>query len=94
MERNLRLGNLEVDLIALDQQFDEIVFVEVKYLTSDTLGDPSQAVDHVKLGKMARVASSFLRKKQLQKSHRFDIISVVGNLAAPRIEHFENVTWL
>jgi len=94
LERNLGLGNLEIDLIALDQQFQEIVFVEVKYLSSDMQGDPSQAVNQVKIKKMLAVAKIYLKKMQFQKSHRFDIISVVGNLQKPRVEHFENITWL
>jgi putative endonuclease len=94
LERNLRLGNLEIDLIALDQKFDEVVFVEVKYLLSDSLGDPSQAVNQVKIKKVLAVARIYLKKRQFQKAHRFDIISVVGNLQKPRVEHFENITWL
>lgn len=94
MERNLSLKNFELDLVALDQKFDEVVFVEVKYRQNDDFGDASLAVDQIKLQKMIGVAKSYLRKKKFQKSHRFDIISIVGNLDKPRIEHFENVTWL
>jgi Holliday junction resolvase-like predicted endonuclease len=94
LEKNLRLGNCEIDIIALDRQFDEIVFIEVKYLITDDFGDASQAVDQKKLKNMIKVANNYLRKKQFKKSHRFDIISVAGNLTKPRVEHFENVTWL
>ncbi len=94
MEKNLSFGNCELDLIMLDQQFDEIVFVEVKYRKKDDYGDASLAVNQKKLNNMTRVANSYLRKKQFQKSYRFDIISVVGNLPQAKIEHFENITWL
>lgn len=78
----------------IDEKFDEIVFVEVKYLSTNSYGDGSQAVDQRKLGSMLKVANSYLRKRQFKKSYRFDIISLVGNLNKPRIEHFENITWL
>jgi putative endonuclease len=94
LEKNLRLGNCEIDIIALDKKFDEIVFIEVKYLAQSDFGDASQAVNQKKLKNMIKVANSYLRKKQFKKSHRFDIISVIGNLDQPEVEHFENVTWL
>ena len=94
LEKNIRLGNFEIDLVVLDQKFDEIVFVEVKYRREKEYGDPSQAVDQKKLNKMISVAKSYLRKKQFKKDYRFDIISVSGNLKEPEIEHFENITWL
>ncbi|HAZ73130.1 MAG TPA: YraN family protein [Candidatus Pacebacteria bacterium] len=94
LEKNIRLGNFEIDLVVLDQKFDEIVFVEVKYRKEEEYGDPSQAVDQKKINKMISVAKSYLRKKQFKKDYRFDIISVSGDLKEPEIEHFENVTWL
>ncbi|MBU1033912.1 YraN family protein [Patescibacteria group bacterium] len=94
LEKNIRLGNFEIDLVVLDQKFDEIVFVEVKYRREKEYGDPSQAVDQKKINKMVSVAKSYLRKKQFKKDYRFDIISVSGNLKKPEIEHFENITWL
>ena len=94
LEKNLRTANSEVDLVVLDEQFDEIVFVEVKYRETRSYGDGSQAVDQRKLNSMIKVANSYLRKKQFKKSYRFDIISVSGNLERPEIRHFENITWL
>lgn len=94
MEKNIRVANSEVDLIVVDEKFDEIVFVEVKYLTKNDYGDGSQAVNQRKLNSMVKIANTYLRKKQFKKAYRFDIISLVGNLNQPRIEHFENITWL
>lgn len=94
LEKNIRTANSEVDLIMIDEKFDEIVFVEVKYRTTRSYGDGSQAVDQRKLNSMVKVANSYLRKKQFKKSYRFDIISVSGNLERPEIRHFENITWL
>lgn len=93
MEKNIRAANSEVDLVMIDEKFDEIVFVEVKHRESDHFGHASQAVDQRKLNSMIRVANAYLKNKQFKKGYRFDIISVVGNLDKPRVEHFENITW-
>lgn len=90
----MSLGKLELDLVMLDQSFDEIVFVEVKYRRSDQAGEGSNSVDQRKLVKLERVAQAYLRKQDYQKAYRFDIISVVGQLSKPEIYHFENITWL
>jgi putative endonuclease len=94
LDRNLRLGNFEIDLIMLDLTFDEIVFVEVKYRRTMQAGEGSVSVDARKINHMNQVARAFLRKHDYQKAHRFDIISIVGNLQSPEILHFENITWL
>ncbi len=94
LEKNVRTANSEVDLIVIDQKYDEIVFVEVKYRERVDHGEGSQAVDQRKLNSMVKVANSYLRKKQFKKSYRFDIISITGNLAKPRFSHFQNISWL
>ncbi len=94
LDRNVRLGNFEIDLIMLDLTFDEIVFVEVKYRRSMQAGEGSISVDARKINRMNQVAHAFLRKHDYQKAYRFDIISIVGNLQSPEILHFENITWL
>ncbi len=94
LAKNLRVGNSELDLIVFDQTHDEIVFVEVKHRQTSMYGEASQAVDQRKLSSMLKVANAYLKKIQFQKSYRFDIISITGNLAKPSIAHYQNVTWL
>lgn len=94
LEKNLSLKNLEIDLIAFDKKFNELVFVEVKYRQSKNFGDGPVAVNQQKIAKITAVAENYLKKKQFKKYYRFDIISVSGNLNKPEIEHFENITWL
>jgi len=95
LEKNLKYKNFEIDLIAIDQKYDELVFIEVKYRKTTNFGDPSLAVNQQKLNKMHKVASGYLAKKKFKKDYRFDIISVVGNLNQKdlKIEHFENISW-
>lgn len=89
LESNLRVENSEIDLIAHDTKFDEIVFVEVKARKTSFFGNPSQAVSKLKLKSMSYVAHRYLKSKRFNKNFRFDIITI----SEKDIEHFENITW-
>lgn len=79
----------ELDLVALDQNHQEIVFVEVKTRQSESFGHPSEAVTPKKLRSVRQAAKAYLASKGLRNCYRFDIISVTP----AGVEHFENVTW-
>ena len=98
LEINIRINNSEIDLIALDTKFDEIVFIEVKTRSSGFFGNPTEAVTRKKLESMSLVASNYLRRKRFNRDYRFDIITVEylrgdAKLANPQIKHFENISW-
>lgn len=96
MARNLRFKNHELDIIALDLQYDEYVFTEVKWRKNNRFGEGSDAVDYKKILSMQIVAKQWLKKQKFPKAWRFDIISLVGNLQSQnlKIRHFKNITWL
>ncbi len=84
-----RLG--EIDIIAAKDR--TVVFVEVKTRTSQSAGNPAEAVDQHKRERMQRVALKFLKRKDLLSIRaRFDIIAVTWPdlQKPPQIEHFEN----
>ena len=89
IDSNVLLQKKEIDIVCLDQDNDELVFVEVKTRLSSKHGHPSEAVNKQKLKKLAEAARQFCRYKRLAKPYRFDIISVLPG----KVEHFENVTW-
>ena len=89
LERNIRLKNSEVDIIALDTTSNELVFVEVKTRTTAYFGDPSQAVSSKKIRSMQLVAREYMHQRHWVGEFRFDVLAVLPN----SIEHFENVTW-
>lgn len=89
IERNIKIAGAEVDIIALDKEHQELVFIEVKLRTRAGRGSPSLAVDRAKLNKIARAAEVYIWKKKLQLDYRFDIIAITGK----DIRHFENVSW-
>lgn len=88
-DKNVVWYGYEVDLVALDTQRRELVFVEVKHRHSGRFGSPAAAVNLKKIQAMQRVALAYLRKHHLQSDFRFDIISITGQ----KISHYQNVTW-
>lgn len=86
-----RLG--EIDLIAVDQRRQLVVFVEVKTLSSSKPGHPADRVDEGKQQRITRAALRYLkRKKLLGTPARFDVIAIwwpAGWECPRRIEHFE-----
>ena len=89
LETNIRYRNSEIDIVALDQQLDEVVFVEVKTRSKPYFGDPSEAVTQRKMNSLNLVAQTFLSRRQLENDFRFDIISILPG----SIEHLTNVAW-
>lgn len=89
LERNYRVGHLEVDIIALKD--DTIVFVEVKTRSVDFLVSPSEAVSIRKQGLIVKAADGYVRHFNRQENARFDIINVLhdnGNIVS--VEHMED----
>jgi putative endonuclease len=72
-----RLG--EIDIIAQDLKNKEIVFVEVKTREYEKYKDtlPEENITYSKLKKLNKIASAYLRLKNLSdEPYRFDAISV------------------
>jgi putative endonuclease len=89
LAENLLFKTYEIDLIALDKQYQELVFVEVKTRRTAYFGSPSQTVDHRKIKAMHKAARAYLYRKGLRNNYRFDIITVTSG----KIAHYQNVTW-
>jgi putative endonuclease len=88
LQRNLRIGQGEVDIVA--RQGEEIVFVEVKTRSSAYLTEPVQLVPVSKQRQLLRLADRFLKDKNLDSPARFDIVIVVHNSMYSKIEHIED----
>lgn len=82
LETNFRCKFGEIDIVALDS--GELVFVEVKERSSRDFGDPEEAVDMRKMGRIQRTAEVFLQKNHYDK-WRIDIIGVLKG----EIEHLK-----
>lgn len=91
-ERNYRLGNIEIDVIAENEK--NIVFVEVKTRTTlfaDTR--PEEYVDEHKRMFMTVAGNAYVKHHNLQKDLRFDICGILWDKekdAVGNIVYYEN----
>ena len=85
LERNFRTPLGELDIIALDKSV--VCFVEVKARSSEDFGSPKEAVSSFKQRQIAKAALVFLKdRKLLDRSSRFDVVSVIMRGGKPEIE--------
>ena len=78
LEHNYRSRYGEIDLIAREGK--TLVFVEVKYRTTDLCGDPLEAVSFRKQLRICRVADRYLMQKRCPPDTpcRFDAVAILG----------------
>ena len=76
LERNWRMGHLEVDLIAENKK--EIVFVEVKARTSILNGKmPEENVDEIKMRRITAAANAYIKFHKTDRQPRFDVVGLL-----------------
>ncbi|MCI5120663.1 MAG: YraN family protein [Candidatus Electrothrix sp. AUS4] len=86
LERNYRLRIGEVDIIARDEEY--LVFIEVKTRRSKTFGSPFDAVDTRKQQQIFKVASAYIRGREIPV--RFDVVAVHLSGQDVRVEVLKN----
>ena len=89
IKRNFRYKKGEIDIICTKDEV--LIFVEVKYRTSDAFGMPENSVDNNKKKIFLRTADEYIFQENWQNDIRFDIIAILhkGN-TNPEIMHFED----
>ncbi|MDX1637490.1 MAG: YraN family protein [Balneolaceae bacterium] len=94
LERNYFFEHAEVDIVAYDQK--QIIFVEVKYRSDTTFGEPEDAVSQEKQENIFKAAEAWLYERKMDGSPvRFDVISIVQKGGrAPLFKHYENAFWM
>jgi putative endonuclease len=85
LERNYRYKRSEIDIIARKE--NTLVFVEVKYRSKNSYGNPEASVDEKKETQVLNGAENYIFEKDWNGEIRFDIISI---LSSHVIEHFED----
>ena len=89
LERNwMNNGRKELDIVATKD--DVIVFVEVKTRRQGSVTSPIDAVDARKQHRICLAADSFLKAFRVDLPCRFDVVCVIYNDKASRIEHVED----
>jgi putative endonuclease len=88
-ERNVRVGGVEIDLIATRGAV--VAFVEVKTRRTSRFGRPELAVDSRKQARMVRAAAAWLQQHRGNvRRVRFDVVACrppQGSCSEWRIEH-------
>ena len=77
IERNLRIGRNEIDIVAIDGEC--LVFVEVKTRRSCRFGGPTEAVGRKKLLGIRRAAGRYLNRpgdRRKFTEFRIDVVAV------------------
>ncbi len=94
VERNWRCRDGEIDVVALDEESDTLVIVEVKTRRSSAFGSPLEAVTAAKAGRLRRLASRWLIEHPIGVSRvRIDVIGVLApRRARAHITHVRDVT--
>lgn len=89
LERNwTNMGRKELDIIAIKD--DIVVFVEVKTRRQGSVTAPLAAVDGRKQHRICLAADSYLKAHRIDFCCRFDVVCIIYNDEASRIEHIED----
>lgn len=89
LERNYRVGHLEIDIIALKDGI--LVFVEVKTRAADYLVAPQEAVNNRKQNLIINAANGYIRRHKRTEEARLDVITVLHkNGKVTNVSHIEN----
>lgn len=86
--RNVRVGRLEIDIIA--RKGPVMVFCEVRARRSDSWMTPAQSIDPAKVRRIRQAAAIWLKRERPPTSQvRFDAAAVVYDGDVPRLDYFE-----
>jgi len=92
LERNFRVGQGEIDLIA--RRGGTLVFIEVKTRRGKAQGTPLEAVTPHKVKRLSAAAAVYLAGNPLERGNcRFDVVTLGPDknlLGLLKVQHFEN----
>ena len=79
LHRNFYCKCGEIDIVGMDGEY--LCFIEVKYRTDDSEGDPLEAVDMRKIQKICKSAMFYMTRYGYPDDTpvRFDIVTILGN---------------
>lgn len=77
LQRNYVAFHVEIDLIAFDETTNQIVFTEVKTLRNDFFQQPYEEVNFRKQKNIIKAADTYLRRHDIDKEARFDVVSIL-----------------
>jgi putative endonuclease len=88
VDRNVRMGRLELDVIARDGHL--LVFCEVRSRSDDRLMTPAQSIGPRKVFRVRQAAAQWLRANHPGPVQvRFDVASVLFDVPGGRLNYLE-----
>lgn len=87
-ERNWRKNHLELDIIATKGK--ELIVVEVKTRRNTDYIEPQDAVNWQKIRHIVVAADAYIKRFCMDVPVRFDIVTIVGEPGAFKIEHIKD----
>lgn len=88
IRRNWKSGRNEIDIIAENK--DYVVFVEVKTRSENFHVDPRDAVNREKQRSMIFCADNYIKRNNVAKECRFDVVTVIMSEGSHKIDHIED----
>jgi putative endonuclease len=88
LHRNWRSGKKELDIVAENKDF--VVFAEVKTRSENFMASAQDTVSREKQRLMILAAESYIKRYNINKEGRFDIITIIAKGQTFTIEHIEN----
>lgn len=89
IERNFSCRYGEIDLIFRDREY--LVFVEVRYRSSDSHGGAAGSIGPQKQQRLRRTAEFWLQQQRRSNSPcRFDVVTISGRLDNPVLDWIRN----
>jgi putative endonuclease len=86
--RNWKWGRHEIDIIAENKNF--VVFAEVKTRSDDYQMHPVTAVTREKQKSIILAADGYIKRYNINKESRFDVITVINKGEEFEIDHIED----
>lgn len=87
LHRNWISGRRELDIVAENKEY--VVFVEVKTRAHDFHMPQGEMVTKEKQRSMVFAADSYIRRYNINKESRFDVITIISTGKSIEIEHTE-----
>ena len=94
LERNFRIRNGEIDIIAIDrsEKEQELAFVEVKTRSSDQFGSALESITPWKVNFLVRTANVYkLTHKNLPELLRIDAVTIDYHDSGVKIDLVKNI---
>lgn len=88
LERNWRIGHLEIDLIAEKQGL--IIVVEVKFRREEEPLEAGILVNKKKQAHLIKATQAYLEKTNCDKEVRFDVMVITVKNGQPQVNHIED----